>query len=78
MNNLQIADTPETIQAYRLLALRQGLKLQIVGLKLGRGTQPAVIIRGILKQAGKKSPAKLAELSEVYAAHLHEIGVLVS
>lgn len=78
MNNPQTADTPEAVQAFRLLALRQGLKLEIVGLKLSRGGKASGTIRGILKQAGKKSPAKLAELSEVYADHLRDIGVLVS
>lgn len=78
MNNPQYIDTPEDIQAYRLLSLRQALKLEIVGLSLSRGGKASVTVRSILTAAGKKAPRKLSDLSDSFAAHLREIGVLVT
>lgn len=77
MNNPLIADTPEAIQAFRLLALRSALKLEIAGLKLSRGVRASALVREALTDAGKKAPRKLPELSDTFAAYLREIRVLV-
>jgi hypothetical protein len=71
-----ILDKPEEIQAYRLLVIRNGLKLECKGMKLSRGTPCSVHARNVLKAAGKAAPANKAKLSEAFAAHLTEIGVL--
>jgi hypothetical protein len=78
MNNPTIADTPAAIQGFRLLSLRQALKLEIVGFSLSRGGKASVTVRSILTAAGKKAPRKLSDLSDSFAAHLREIGVLVT
>ncbi len=70
------ADTPEAIAAYRLLAIRAMLKLELVGMRHSRGTRASTLARDVLKAAGKKAPAKLAELHAVYGDHLRELGIL--
>jgi hypothetical protein len=72
------AETPEAVAGYRLLAIRSALKLERMGLKMGRGTRASILARDVLKAAGKKAPAKLAELHAVYGDHLRELGILTS
>ncbi len=73
-----IADTPAKIEAYRLLTIKAALSLEVKGLKMSRGIKASNIARDVLKKAGKKAPAKLADLLEAYKTHLQEIKVLVS
>jgi hypothetical protein len=75
-NAIVAAETPDAVAAYRLLAIRAGLKLELVGMRVSRGTRASILARDVLKAAGKKAPAKLADLAPVYAEHLREIGIL--
>lgn len=65
-----IIDTPEGIAAYRMLALRGALKLEILGMKR-RGRSAASIIK---EEYGFKGNNK--KVLEQYEAHLRTIGVL--
>jgi hypothetical protein len=69
------ADTPEAIARYRLLAIRSALRLETLGMR-HRGTRASVLARDVLKEAGKKAPAKLADLAPAYADHLRTLGIL--
>ncbi len=77
MNNPLIADTPETVAAFRLLALKGALKLETKGLKMSRGVRASVMVRTILKEAGKGAPQDKALLLAAFEAHLREIKVLI-
>jgi hypothetical protein len=55
-----IADTPELVNAYRLLSLKGALKLETFGLTHSRGSV-AAIVREILGSKTKNKPALLAE-----------------
>lgn len=70
-------DKPEEIAAYRLLVIKNGLKLETKGMKLSRGTPCSVHARNVLKQAGKKAPANKNALLAAFEEHLREIKVLV-
>ncbi len=72
-----VINTPEGINAYRLLVIRSGLKLEAKGMKLSRGVACSVHARNVLKEAGKAAPANKAKLADVFNTHLREIGVLV-
>ena len=71
-----IADTPAAIAAFRLLSIRAGLRLEVLGMTRTRGTRASILARDVLKEAGKKAPAKLALLAEVYAKHLRSLDIL--
>jgi hypothetical protein len=77
-NTIVAAETPEAIAAYRLLAIRAMLKLELVGMRHSRGTRASILARDVLKDAGKKAPAKLADLAPAYGDHLRELGILAS
>jgi len=49
-----ILDTPKQIDTYRLLTLRQALKLEILGLKMSRGASAYSIIKKELGLKGSK------------------------
>jgi len=49
-----ILDTPKQIDTYRLLTLRQALKLEILGLKMSRGASAYSIIKKELGLKGNK------------------------
>jgi len=72
-----VIDTTEGINAFRLLAIKSGLKLETKGMKLSRGTACSVHARTVLKEAGKKAPANKTALLAEFETHLREIGVLV-
>lgn len=76
MNSIIICDTPDKINAYRLLAMKSALKLESIGLRHSRGSV-AKLVREELKSKGKKAPANKALLLAEYEKHLKEIGVLV-
>lgn len=75
MSQTIIADTPEKIAAYRLLALKGALFLETKGMK-ARGRAASVIVREVLKEAKKKAPANKEKLLECFIAHLRENGIL--
>jgi hypothetical protein len=75
-NAIVAAETPDAVAAYRLLAIRAGLKLELVGMRVSRGTRASILARDVLKEAGKKAPAKLADLAPAYAEHLRALGIL--
>jgi hypothetical protein len=75
-NTIVAAETPEAIAAYHLLAIRAMLKLERVGMRHSRGTRASILARDVLKDAGKKAPAKLADLAPAYGDHLRELGIL--
>jgi hypothetical protein len=77
MQNTVIADTPEKIQAFRLLALKGALKLETKGLQMSRGVRASVMARDVLAKAGKPAPANKVKLLAAFESHLREIGVLV-
>jgi len=70
------ADTPEAIARYRLLAIRSALRLETLGMRHSRGTRASILARDVLQEAGKKAPAKLADLAPAYADHLRTLGIL--
>lgn len=75
MNSPIVCDTPETINAYHLLAMKGALKLESIGLRHSRGSV-AKLVRATLKAKGKKAPANKTALLAEFEAYLREIGVL--
>jgi hypothetical protein len=65
-----VIDTPEGIRAYRLLALRAALGLEVKGMR-GRVNAYATI----KKEFGLKGSK--AKVYELYEAKLRELGILV-
>jgi hypothetical protein len=68
-----IIDTPEGIQAYRLLALKACLKGESLGIKMIKGRSALSIVRSM----GIKARTAKAALP-LYEAHLRALGILVS
>jgi hypothetical protein len=68
-----IADTPELINAYQLLALKGALKMESLGMMHSRGSV-AGMVRSIIKSKTKNKTALLAE----YIQHLKSINLLQS
>lgn len=71
-NDTIICNTPETINAYRLLALKGALKLEVIGLKASRGFSAFKVVKAEFGFTGNK-----ASVLAKYEAHLRSIGVLV-
>ena len=71
-----VIDTPQGIEAYRLLTLRSALKLECLGMSHSRGFRASVAIRDILKKAGWQTSRNKEQLSIAYADYLRSIGVL--
>ena len=67
-----ILDTPEAINAYRLLALKGALKLEIAGMQFKGGRLSAY--RTIKEEFGFKGNKQ--SVYDQYVAYLTEIGVL--
>lgn len=72
MNNTIVCDTPETVNAFRLLALKGALKLELVGLRR-RGPSALSIIKAEFGFKGTKR-----SVYDQFCAHLKNLGVLVS
>jgi anion-transporting ArsA/GET3 family ATPase len=72
MNDLLVCDTPETISAYRLLALRSMLNLEIKGMKRSRGPSAFAMVKSQFGFKGSKQ--KVAAEFEKY---LRDNGILV-
>ena len=71
MNDMIIADTPEKINAFRLLALKGALKMETLGMTR-RGPSAYSIVK---KEFGFKGSKQ--KVYDQYIQHLTEIGVLV-
>lgn len=67
---MQVITTPEGIRAYRLLALRGALSLEVLGLK-GKANAYATIKKEFNLKGSKQ------RVYDLYEAKLREIGVLV-
>ena len=65
-----IIDTPEGIAAYRMLALRSALKLEILGMKHSRGSAYATIKREFNLRGNRQ------KVLEQYENLLREKGIL--
>jgi hypothetical protein len=72
MNELLVCDTPDTINAYRLLALRSMLKLELKGMKRSRGPSAFAMVKTQFGFKGSK-----ASVSEQYEKYLRDNGILV-
>lgn len=66
-----IADTPDKVNAFRLLALKGALKLEVLGMK-GRVNAYTTI----KKEFGFKGNKQ--KVYDLYVQHLKDIGVLVT
>jgi len=66
------ASTPEGIEAYRLLALRAGLKLESVGMKTSKGRSAFSIVKKMTGLPGRSAK----ELLPLYEDLLREYGIL--
>ena len=66
-----IIDTPEGIEAYRLLVLRGALKLEIAGMRRSRGSSAATVIKHEFNLKGNNK-----SVLEQYESILREKGVL--
>lgn len=75
MNSPIICDTPESINAYQLLAMKSALKLESIGLRHSRGSV-AKLVKAVLKAKGKKAPANKVALLIEFENYLREIKVL--
>jgi hypothetical protein len=67
-----IADTPEKINAYMLLALRGALKMEVLGMKNSKGHSANQIVK---KQFGFKGSKE--KVLEQFTNYLTNAGVLV-
>lgn len=76
MSPLLVIDTPEGINAYRLLALKGALKLETKGLSMSRGIRASVAVRKVLSDAGKPASRNLVSLLAEYETHLRSLGIL--
>lgn len=74
MDKTVVLDTPAQINAFRLLAIRQGLKAEMVGMRL---TSRAPSCLSIVKKEFGIKARTAADALPIFEAHLREIGVLV-
>ena len=78
MNNpTTVIDTPEAIEAYRLLALKSALKLECLGIQMSRGVRASVLVRDALTDAGYKPERNKAKLLSQFELVLRMSGILV-
>ena len=74
MDKTVVLDTPTQIDAFRLLTIRQGLKAEMVGMRLTRKAPSCLSI--VKREFGIKARTA-ADALPLFEAHLREIGVLV-
>jgi hypothetical protein len=72
MNQSLVASTPDQVFAYRLLALRAALKLEILGMHLSRGDKASKMIRHLMSTRTRNLKDLLAE----YESFLRSNGFL--
>lgn len=75
MNSPIVCDTPESINAFSLLAMKGALKLESIGLRHSRGSV-AKLVRAVLKANGRKAPADKKELLTQFEFYLRDIKIL--
>ena len=73
MDKTIVLDTPSQIQAFRLLTIRQGLKAEMVGMRLTRRAPSCLSI--VTKEFGIKARTA-ADALPLFEAYLKECGVL--
>jgi len=66
-----IIDTPEQIEHFRFLTLRQGLKLEIKGMRMSRGASAYAIIKAELGLKGSRISV-FNQLSEMLGKSAYE------
>ena len=74
MDKTVTLDTPEQINAFRLLTIRQGLKAEMVGMRL---TSRAPSCLSIVKREFGIKARTAADALPLFEARLREMGVLV-
>lgn len=67
-----LIDTPDGIEAYRLLVLRGALKLEILGMRRSKGQSAATMIK---QEFGLRGTNR--SVLEQYEAILRERGILI-
>jgi hypothetical protein len=67
-----IADTPEKINAFRLLALKGALKMECLGMKR-RGPSALSIVKAEFGFKGSKQ-----KVYDLYVQHLKDTGILIN
>ena len=73
MDKTIVLDTPTQIQAFRLLTIRQGLKAEMVGMRLTSRAPSCLSI--VKKEFGIKAKTA-AEALPLFEAYLKELGLL--
>lgn len=74
MDKTIVLDTPAQINGFRLLTIRQGLKAEMMGMRLtAKGPSCLSIVK---REFGIKARTA-ADALPLFEAHLREIGVLV-
>jgi hypothetical protein len=73
MDKTIVLDTPDQINSYRLLTIRQGLKAEMVGMRLTRKAPSCLSI--VKKEFGIKAKTA-AEALPLFEAYLKELGLL--
>jgi hypothetical protein len=73
MDKTIVLDTPSQIQAFRLLTIRQGLKAEIVGMRLTRRAPSCLSI--VKKEFGIKAKTAKDALP-LFEAYLQTLGIL--
>ena len=74
MDKALVLDTPAQINAFRLLTIRQGLKAEMVGMRL---TSRAPSCLSIVKREFGIKARTAADALPLFEARLREMGVLV-
>jgi len=73
MDKTLVLDTPAQINGFRLLTIRQGLKAEMVGMRLTRKAPSCLSI--VKKEFGIKAKTA-AEALPLFEAYLKELGLL--
>jgi hypothetical protein len=73
MDKTIVLDTPSQIQAFRLLTIRQGLKAEMVGMRLTRRAPSCLSI--VKKEFGIKAKTAKDALP-LFEAYLQTLGIL--
>lgn len=60
-------------EAFRLLALKQALKLELIGMRHSSGKRASTAVRQVLKDAGRPSPRQLVPLLAEYETYITTI-----
>jgi hypothetical protein len=75
MSNTILLDTPEQIAAFRLLAIRRALKLEVTTGLRSRLNAAVRAARAVLEEKGKNAPRTKKALLAALESHLTSIGI---